>query len=163
VSAETQRTRTREVVEAQTVEEEEHYCPHCEQWFDEHQLVPVGIAVDGDGEDPEEVDQLCETCAENIFGYDGPTGVLQAVRDEVQRWTWKEMISSGVSTAIPLGVAAICLKTLSSVLAEMSVPKAASTFKVASETVTSVMGLIPVVVALALLISIASTIGPRRI
>jgi len=171
VSAEDQRTRTKEVVEAQTVEEEEYYCPNCEQWFDEEELVSVGVAVDEDGDDPEEVDQLCATCAEIVFDYNGATGDLDAVREEVRRLTWQEMVAGAFSASLVVGVGAAAVHMLGTgfkraieglnELGPISDPATPAT--AAGDMLSVMFELIPLVLGISLAIAVANVIRWGRI
>jgi len=106
---EVQRTRTTERVEAQTVEETDYYCPLCEQWYDEDEIVIVGIGPTKEQEDSvapmagyEKTDQLCAGCCDRLFEYDGYTGIRGEVEYQLDHWTWREMLSAGVSAAIAI-------------------------------------------------------------
>lgn len=113
-----ERTRTRQTSETDVDETDDEttvqirhyeeqirelYCEHCNDWHDEEEMVPVGIDVEP-GEDPEAFDVMCQYHANAFFGYepDAEDPVYQPIVDEVEHWTWREMV-----TAVAMPVASI--------------------------------------------------------
>lgn len=118
---ERERTRTRQEVETEVDEGDgehttkiRHYeaevrellCEHCNDWHPEDEMVPVGIDVEP-GEDPEELDMMCQYHANAFFGYepDAEEPVYQPIVDELDHWTWREILAA-IGPPI-LGVVAI--------------------------------------------------------
>jgi len=128
----TSRTRTREVVEAQTVEEEEHYCPHCEQWYLPEHIAGVGLGLNKKSE-PETTDQLCETCMENIFGYDPSPSRAEVVKEEMSHWTWREFVSLGTVGLLGIGLLTLLVNGVGWAL------QSAATLAANTDTVTEML------------------------
>jgi len=170
---ERQRTRTKErvKVEKTTVEEEEYCCPNCEQWFDEDEIVLVGIGPTKENEDAVEfdwdhakMDQVCQHCAEFLWEYDGYTGIPGEISYELDHWTWREMLSAGASVAVALspvaillGFAFILFRGINSALETASQLNAET---VAPDLVNTFVQIAPLVIILMFLVHL-STVMPR--
>lgn len=145
----TERTRTveREEVSVETVEEQEFGCPVCEQWYDRGEMVPVGLGVDEDGDIPHhraylDEDQLCESCAESLFDYDGPSGLFDYLATEWEHIGYRELLSGAASIAIPLGTGAAFLYGLGFLLRSVGslTPDASTEQAVTNPFLTEALG-----------------------
>ena len=103
------RTRTRERtevdVETKTIEETEHRCRNCNQWFVEDNLVPFGLGTSEDGEEAEEYDWLCKGCSDQLFDYTpGDTVSFNEALAMVDQWSGRDFASAVISFAIGVGI-----------------------------------------------------------
>jgi len=152
-----ERTRSTERAVVETVEDEDYYCPHCTQWFDEDEIVIIGLGLEKEEMDRvpghrygyETKDQICATCAENLFGYDGPTGILEEIQYETEHWTWREMLSASTSISIVLLTFGLIIHGLTSLI---TIPALAEFSTVGSFIIFGI---------LLWLIKTAMVVGPR--
>jgi len=174
------RTRTveREEINVETVEEQELLCPVCDQWYEEEEIVPVGLGVDEDETGAHyrayfEEDQLCESCAESLFGYDGPAGAFDYLAAEWEAIDYRDLLSGALSVATVLGSAAALLHGIGWLLVQLPSSGAIADSSVTAsdptvvgpiaDAVSIVAEVMPLMVLLVILIATASAIGPGRI
>lgn len=112
---EVERTRLEAVEEVEV----EHRCPHCEQWFDESEVVQVRIGSD----DPEET-QLCVHCVELLFGFEPESRLRGAIRAVAEsRQTTRVLFNVFLLTAC-IGLSAFVVASIPDALsvAEIELP-----------------------------------------
>jgi len=103
------RKRTEVNVEKTEVEEEEYLCPNCNQWFEDDDIIPIGLAVERDDADIdiEDVDQLCEQCTETIFGSVPESSALDLLNEDLKYWDGRDFAVAAVSLFGTVAVAGV--------------------------------------------------------
>jgi len=107
------RTREQKVAThtVKTVETVEYRCKVCEQWYEnEDEMVAVTLNATPENTGVYGVEQVCQSCADSLFDYQGPTyGTVNKLRQELRYWTANDIAQLGrraLRSVIPIGIAA---------------------------------------------------------
>lgn len=167
----TDRTITKTYVESHVKEVEEtlYLCRNCEQAYPDDEIITLAVDVDTD-DDWNAERQVCEHCAETVLGYHELTGT-ERVAESIQHISWtdvKAIFPPLGRIAIPLIVTGfvgyVGLSIINAVLSELDEPATLQALSESSKGIGhTVIGLVPVLVAVIFLIAIGSTVMPRRI
>jgi len=176
------RTREQKVAThtVETVETVEYRCKVCEQWYEnEDEMVAVTLNATPENTGVYGVEQICQSCADSLFDYQGPTyGTVNELREELRYWTVNDIAQLGrraLRSVIPIGIAATVIGvTLAIGLTVMDtvtskVEQSESVFRNASREVATqtgagglfdLFGIVFVIVIMSVVISMMQY-GPR--